>query len=121
MVLGSEVFYDEGILADIAHVLEQVLTSWGKGFFCDPNRLGLDTIELGFQEKFILAIEKNPSQLASPKRNRWLKIRKLTLPFFITISRFFKVAESLVGIFGPIPPFLFFDCLSCFPAPYIVY
>ncbi|MEC4680731.1 MAG: hypothetical protein VST67_08540 [Nitrospirota bacterium] len=36
VVLGSEVFYDEGILADIAHVLEQVLTSWGKGFFAIP-------------------------------------------------------------------------------------
>ena len=40
MVLGSEVFYDEGILADIAHVLEQVLTPGGKGFFCDPIDLG---------------------------------------------------------------------------------
>ncbi len=60
VVLGSEVFYDEGILPDIALVLEQVLAPGGKGIFCDPNRLGLDTIELGFQEKFILAIEKIP-------------------------------------------------------------
>jgi len=36
VVLGSEVFYDEGILADIAHVLEQVLTPGGKGFFVIP-------------------------------------------------------------------------------------
>ncbi|MEC4680857.1 MAG: hypothetical protein VST67_09205, partial [Nitrospirota bacterium] len=49
-----------GILADIAHVLEQVLTPGGKGFFCDPNRLGLDTIELGFQEKFNVSVEQIP-------------------------------------------------------------
>lgn len=60
LVLGSEVFYDEGILANISHVLEQVLTPGGKGMFCDPNRLGLDTIERGFKGKFILAIEKIP-------------------------------------------------------------
>jgi len=60
LVLGSEVFYEEGILADISHVLKQMLAPGGKGMFCDPNRLGLDTIELGFQEKFNLAIEKIP-------------------------------------------------------------
>ena len=60
VVLGSEVFYDEEILANISHVLEQVLASEGKGMFCDPNRLGLDTIELGFQEKFNLSVEKIP-------------------------------------------------------------
>ena len=60
VVLGSEVFYDEAILADVSHVLEQVLAPGGKGIFCDPNRLGLDTIELGFQEKFNLSVEKIP-------------------------------------------------------------
>jgi len=60
LVLGSEVFYDEAILADISHVLEQVLAPGGKGMFCDPNRLGLDTIELGFQEKFNLTVKKIP-------------------------------------------------------------
>ncbi len=60
MVLGCEVFYDEAILADISHVLEQVLAPGGKGLFCDPNRLGLDTIELGFQEKFKLSVKKIP-------------------------------------------------------------
>ncbi len=59
-VLGSEVFYDEDILVNISHVLEQVLASGGKGIFCDPNRLGLDTIERGFNEKFIVAIEEIP-------------------------------------------------------------
>jgi predicted nicotinamide N-methyase len=60
LVLGSEVFYDEAILADISHVLEQVLAPEGKGLFCDPNRLGLDTIEREFKEKFIVAIEEIP-------------------------------------------------------------
>lgn len=60
MVLGCEVFYDEAILANISHVLEQVLAPGGKGIFCDPNRLGLDTINLAFQEKFNLSIEKIP-------------------------------------------------------------
>lgn len=60
LVLGSEVFYEEGILANISHVLEQVLAPGGKGLFCDPNRLGLDTIECGFKEKFIVAIEEIP-------------------------------------------------------------
>jgi predicted nicotinamide N-methyase len=60
LVLGSEVFYEEGILPDIAHVLEHVLVPGGKGMFCDPNRLGLDTIELGFQERFNLSVEKIP-------------------------------------------------------------
>ncbi len=60
LVLGCEVFYDETILPDIAQVLEQVLGSGGKGIFCDPNRLGLDTIELAFQEKFNVTIEQIP-------------------------------------------------------------
>jgi len=59
-VIGSEVFYDEAILADISHVLEQVLAPGGKGIFCDPNRLGLDTIELAFREKFNLSVEQIP-------------------------------------------------------------
>lgn len=59
-VIGSEVFYDEAILPDIACVLEQVLAPGGKGIFCDPNRLGLDTIELEFQGKFDLSIEQIP-------------------------------------------------------------
>ena len=68
-VIGSEVFYDEAILADISHVLEQVLAPGGKGIFCDPNRLGLDTIELGFQEKFILSVEKIPLNWPPQKGN----------------------------------------------------
>lgn len=60
LVIGCEIFYDEAILAGICHVLEQVLAPGGKGIFCDPNRLGLDTIELAFQEKFNLFIEQTP-------------------------------------------------------------
>ncbi|GJL69738.1 MAG: hypothetical protein NPIRA06_23730 [Nitrospirales bacterium] len=60
LILGSEIFYDEGILANISHVLEQVLAPGGKGLFCDPNRLGWDTIERGFKEKFIVAIDEIP-------------------------------------------------------------
>ena len=60
VILGCEVFYDEAILADIAHVLEQVLAPGGKGIFCDPNRLGLDTIEEAFQDKFNLSINQIP-------------------------------------------------------------
>lgn len=59
-VIGSEVFYDEAILADISRVLEQMLAPGGKGLFCDPNRLGLDTIELAFQEKFNLSVKQIP-------------------------------------------------------------
>ncbi len=53
LVIGCEIFYDEVILADISHVLEQVLAPGGQGIFCDPNRLGLDTIELGFKEIYL--------------------------------------------------------------------
>ena len=60
LVLGCEVFYEEAILTDISHVLEKMLTSGGKGLFCDPNRLGLDTITLAFQEKFNLSIDQIP-------------------------------------------------------------
>ncbi|WP_447963489.1 class I SAM-dependent methyltransferase [Nitrospira sp. Ecomares 2.1] len=60
LVLGSEVFYDEEILANISHVLEQMLAPGGKGLFCDPNRLGWDTIERGFNEKFIVVIDEIP-------------------------------------------------------------
>jgi predicted nicotinamide N-methyase len=69
LVLGSEVFYDEEILADISDVLEQVLAPGGKGIFCDPNRLGLDTIERGFQEKFNVSIEKIPLHWPPRKGN----------------------------------------------------
>ena len=70
VVLGCEVFYDEAILADISHVLEQVLAPGGKGIFCDPNRLGLDTIELAFQKKFNLSIKQFPLNWPPGKEDR---------------------------------------------------
>ena len=60
VVIGSEVFYDEANLTDISYALERVLALGGKGIFCDPNRLGLDTIERAFQEKFNVYIEPLP-------------------------------------------------------------
>ncbi len=57
LVLGSEVFYDENILPEISFLLEQMLAKGGKALFCDPNRLGLDTIERAFHPKFSLAVE----------------------------------------------------------------
>lgn len=72
LVLGSEVFYDRGILADICRVLVQMLAPGGIALFCDPNRLGLDTIELGFKEKFNLAIKKVPLTWP-PRKGRQLE------------------------------------------------
>jgi len=76
-VIGSEVFYDEAILADIAHVLEQVLAPAGKGLFCDPNRLGLDTVELAFHKKFHLSVETIPLNWHSRKRTTGEKMAYL--------------------------------------------
>ncbi len=70
VVLGCEVFYDEAILADIAQVLEQVLAPEGKALFCDPDRLGLDTIESRFQEKFTLSIQQIPLNWSPRKASR---------------------------------------------------
>ena len=58
IVLGSEVFYDQKNLPDIAKLLEVVLKPGGQAFFCDPNRLGLSTIDFHFQERFALSVEK---------------------------------------------------------------
>ncbi|MDR4483362.1 MAG: hypothetical protein R3B95_09080 [Nitrospirales bacterium] len=70
LVIGSEIFYDEEILGVFCISLEQVLALEGKGMFCDPNRLGLDTIERGFKEKFVLAIENIPFNWSPEKRCR---------------------------------------------------
>ena len=83
VVLGCEVFYDEGILQDISHVLEQVLAPGGKGLFCDPNRLGLDTIELGFQEKFILSVEKIPLNWP-PRKGKGSGVEKMVYLYELT-------------------------------------
>ena len=84
MVLGCEVFYDEGILPDISHLLNQVLAPEGKGIFCDPNRLGLDTIEHAFQEKFSLSIEKIP--LNWPPQNKGNKEEKMVYVYELRVK-----------------------------------
>ena len=81
LVVGCEVFYDEAILADISHVLEQVLAPGGKGIFCDPNRLGLDTIELAFQKKFNLSSEQIP--LTWPPRKE-IEVEKMVYLYELT-------------------------------------
>ncbi|WP_447969094.1 class I SAM-dependent methyltransferase [Nitrospira sp. M1] len=60
IVLGSEVFYDEKNLPEISTVLRSALKSGGQGIFCDPNRLGLGTIEFYFQEYFRFSVEEIP-------------------------------------------------------------
>ncbi|MCA9474257.1 MAG: methyltransferase domain-containing protein [Nitrospira sp.] len=60
MVVGSEIFYDSTVLGNIAYVLRQTLAPGGTGFFCDPNRLGLDTIKQVFQERFNVVTTKIP-------------------------------------------------------------
>lgn len=54
MVLGSEIFYDNMFLDDICRLLDHVLPVGGTGFFCDPNRLGLEAVEASFAKKFML-------------------------------------------------------------------
>ena len=56
VVLGSEVFFDTENLAGISHVLRHTLKPDGEGIFCDPNRLGLDTIEQHFQKTFTFSL-----------------------------------------------------------------
>jgi predicted nicotinamide N-methyase len=58
MVLGSEIFYDNIFLKDICQLLDQVLPFGGTGLFCDPNRLGFDTVEACFGAKFHLTISE---------------------------------------------------------------
>lgn len=58
MVLGSEVFYDSTFLEDICRLLDQVLPVGGTGFFCDPNRLGLEVVESCFAQTFDLTLKE---------------------------------------------------------------
>ena len=57
LILGSEVFFDTENLEGISNVLEKTLAPEGKGIFCDPNRLGLDTIEEHFRKTFTFSLE----------------------------------------------------------------
>ena len=77
MILGSEIFYDVKILAGIAQILEKMLAAGGTGIFCDPNRLGLDTVERAFQRNFILSVEKIPLNRLERKGHRIEKMATL--------------------------------------------
>lgn len=81
MILGSEIFYDVKILAGIAHILEKMLAPGGTGIFCDPNRLGLDTVKRAFQRKFILSVEKIPLTELQRKGRR---IEKMAILYQLT-------------------------------------
>ncbi|GJL50584.1 MAG: hypothetical protein NPIRA01_18110 [Nitrospirales bacterium] len=67
IVLGSEVFYDEKNLPGISNVLSTALKPGGQGWFCDPNRLGVGTIEYYFQENFKFSVEEIPLDSALRK------------------------------------------------------
>ena len=68
IVLGSEVFYDTKNLPGIFNVLHSVLKPDGQAFFCDPNRLGLSTIEYHFQEQFTMSVKNFPLDEVLRKR-----------------------------------------------------
>ncbi len=57
IVLGSEIFYDRAFLDDICALLEQVLSPDGTGFFCDPDRLGLEAVESCFSPRFEVTVK----------------------------------------------------------------
>ncbi len=54
IVLGSEIFYDDTFLEDICRLLNQIMPVGGTGFFCDPNRLGLEAVDSSFAQNFTL-------------------------------------------------------------------
>ncbi len=82
VVIGSEIFYDDAILPHVTRLLDQVLAPEGKGIFCDPNRLGLDSIKLAFQEKFHLSGQPIPLNWP-PRKNR----RKQKLVYRYELTR----------------------------------
>lgn len=59
MVLGSEIFYDVSFLDDLSELLKRALTIGGLGVFCDPNRLGFDTLENTFSQNFHLTVQSH--------------------------------------------------------------
>ena len=67
MVIGSEVFFDDKNMPGISHVLQQALNSEGQGIFCDPNRLGLSSIECHFKDNFSFSLEEVPLNFALRK------------------------------------------------------
>ena len=57
LVLGSEIFYDSAFLEDICQLLRRLLPEGGKGLFCDPDRLGLETLESCFLKYFSISVK----------------------------------------------------------------
>lgn len=56
LVLGSEIFYDNSFLNEISALLEHALPVGERGLFCDPNRLGFETVEESFSKNFTLTV-----------------------------------------------------------------
>ena len=56
MVLGSEIFYDVSFLDDLHELLKRALVANGRGVFCDPNRLGFDSLQECFSQDFQMNI-----------------------------------------------------------------
>ncbi len=74
LVIGSEIFYDTKNLPGIVNVLNTTMKPGGQAFFCDPNRLGLSTIEYHFQEHFTMSVEQYPLDESLRKRTGGGKI-----------------------------------------------
>lgn len=75
IVLGSEIFYDDTFLEDICQLLTNALPAGGIGYFCDPNRLGLEAVESCFSQRFELNVRdlevewpRKPSDKKSSKK-----------------------------------------------------
>ena len=63
MVLGSEIFYDDGFLEDLRELLAKAMIVGGRGVFCDPNRLGFDSLQDSFSPRFRMRV--------IPRRVHW--------------------------------------------------
>ena len=57
MVLGSEIFYDVRFLDDLRELLKRALVANGRGVFCDPNRVGFDSLQECFSQDFQMNIQ----------------------------------------------------------------
>jgi len=64
VILGSEIFYDRRFLEDLRELLKRVLTVDGRGVFCDPNRLGIDTLQDCFLPFFRMKIQEQTVRLS---------------------------------------------------------
>ena len=67
MILGSEIFYDVSFLQDLCAVLNRGLGEGGRGAFCDPNRLGFDSLQASFSDSFRMTTQSRSVEW--PKRS----------------------------------------------------